>query len=287
MGLVILMLGMLLLAACAAGDKPTSAPTVGPPEILPTLMPTPTGALPPTAIAPTATLPPADTGWIAAGPGAELRRLRIELAGTPIQVSVVRLDPTQVRFEVGYAPDEPPMLSAWAARSGALALINGGFFDEQNRTTALLIHAGQAEGESYSGRGGMFMVYPDGSVGIRALADAPYDPDEPLAEALQGWPLLVRPGGEAAYSFEDGERARRSVIAIDRVGRVLLIASSSTGFTLRELSEWLAGADLEIDTAVNLDGGASTGLLLLNEQTSEHVDAYTPLPIVLLAYRKS
>ncbi|NTV65461.1 MAG: phosphodiester glycosidase family protein [Oscillochloris sp.] len=246
-----------------------------------TLMPTPTGPPPATAVPTSA---PADSGWIGAAPGVELRRMRVELGvGLMALVRIVRLDPARVRFQVGYAPDSPRTLTRWVEQSGALAAINGGFFDEQNRTVSLLVLGGQPVGESYSGRGGMFAVAQDGSLQLRGLAEAPYGPNEALAEALQGWPLLVRPGGTLAYTFEDDERARRSALAIDRAGHVLLIASPSTTFTLAELAAWLAGSDLEIDAAVNLDGGSSTALTLSAQGAREHVEAFVPLPIVLLA----
>jgi hypothetical protein len=265
---------ILLLAACSPGPA-AREPTSQPPTVaaLPTLMPSPTAA---PAAAP-------DTGWLPAGPGAELRRLLVRVGGMQAPVSVVRLDPALVRFSVGYSPDTPPTLPEWAASSGALAVINGGFFDEAGQTVALLVHEGQPVGASYEGRGGMFAVTADGAVTLRALSDAPYDSGEPLAEALQGWPMLVRPGGEAAYSFEDGARDRRGALAVDRAGRVLLIVAPTSAFTLAELSSWLAGSDLELDTAVNLDGGSSTGLMLLSATNPERIDAFAPLPIVLMA----
>lgn len=263
----------------SCGHPAASRPS--PPIPVATLMPTPTG--PPLSTEAPAEQP-ADSGWITTSPGAELRRLRIDLGGgISAQLRVVRLDPAQVQFQVGYAPESPRSISRWAREGGALAAINGGFFDEQNRTVSLLIIGGQAVGESYSGRGGMFSVAQDGALRLRGLADAPYDPAEPLAEALQGWPLLMQPGGATAYSFEDGERARRSALAIDRAGRVLLIASPNASFTLAGLAAWLASSDLEIDAAVNLDGGSSTGLILTGGSASEQVEAFVPLPIVLLA----
>ncbi len=273
---------LLILAACAPGpsaQRPAPLSPTAPP--VPTLMPTPTGAPAPPAPDPAAT---PDSGWLTAAAGVELRRLSVSLAGQDAPVSIVRLDPAQVSFTVGYSPDQPPSLPEWAAASGALALINGGFFDEQGQTVALLVHAGQSFGTSYEGQGGMFAVTSDGAVSLRGLADAPYDPAEPLAEALQGWPMLVRPGGEAAYTFEDGARDRRSAIGLDRSGRVLLIAAPTAAFTLAELSTWLAGADLDLDAALNLDGGSSTGMLLLSNQAPERIDAFAPLPIVLMAH---
>jgi hypothetical protein len=78
-------------------------------------------------------------------------------------------------------------------------------------------------------------------------------------------------------------RDRRCALAIDRTGHVLLIAAPTAVFTLAELSAWLATSNLEITRAVNLDGGSSTGLMLLSATSPERIDAFAPLPIVLLA----
>lgn len=273
----------LVLAGCGGdgGEGAVATPAGRPP---PTLMPTATGAPPTPAPAALATAEaPVDSGWLQAAPGVELRRLRVALGELTAPVSVVRLDPAQVRLEVGYAPDGPQALSTWVDDAGALAAINGSFFDESGHAVALLVQDGQRVGDSYVGRGGMFAVTPEGNVWLRGLADAPYDAGEPVAEALQGWPLLVRPGGEAAYDYEDGERSRRSAIAVDDAGRVLLLAAPTPAFTLREFAEWLAASDLGISSAMNLDGGSSTGLLVRSETAPERIEPFAPLPIVLLA----
>lgn len=276
-----MLLLLLLLVSCGSGgiSGVESVPAAPPP----TLMPTPTGPPPasPTALQPTAR--PADTGWLAAAPGVELRQLLLSVGGQEAPVSVARLDPAQLRLEVDYAPEAPAALSRWADDAGAVAAINGGFFDDANRTVSLLIHAGQPVGDSYVGRGGMFAVTPAGGVWLRGLADAPFQPGEPVAEALQGWPLLVRAPGEAAYSFEDGERDRRSAIALDQSGRVLLVVAPTPAFTLRELADWLAASDLGVAAAMNLDGGSSSGLIVRGERVAERIDPFAPLPIVLLA----
>lgn len=281
--IVLLWLCIFILAACSTTQvAPTATGAQSTPIPLPTLFPTPD--VPPTtgaaATAPPPTAEP-DTGWLLAAPGFELRRLRPPVAPAP--VSIVRIDPAQARFRIGYNPTAPQSIEAWAEQTGAIAVINGGFFELDNTPTALLVQNGVSIGASYVGRGGMFSVGPNEQVGLRSLADAPYNPAEPLAHALQGWPLLVRPDSEAAYTYEDGERARRSAIAIDRSGNVLLIASAAPDFTLAELSTWLAGADLNIATAVNLDGGSSTGLLLNSTTAGEQISPFVTLPIVLLA----
>lgn len=251
---------IFLLTACTATPTP-STPTT----IVPTLMPTPT--------------PDASTssGWRTLRTGIAFRQL--EAPGLPVQV--VRIDPAHVRFVVGYDPTAPVTLSAWVARYGAVAAINGGFFDQQGEPVALLISNQQVFGYSYVDQGGMFAIDEQGKPHLWSLADQPYD-GTPFVQAIQGWPLLVRTNGEAAYTDDDGQRARRSAIALDRNGYVLLIVAPGATFSLAEWSQFLATADLDIEIAVNLDGGSSSSLIAQSDQGGVRVDSFTPLPFALL-----
>jgi uncharacterized protein YigE (DUF2233 family) len=275
----------LLLAACDVVGSTATAPAPPPPtRLVPTLFPT--SAAPPSTGAlaqPAATKPP-DTGWMPGPSGVELRDLHVVESPErpPIPVTILRLDPAKVRLRVAYAPDRPLPLRAWFAAEQPIAVINGGFFLEDYRTAALLISDGAASGTSYAGFGGMLAVAPGGEVSIRPLRDQPYDPAEDLAQALQSFPMLVFPGGEAAEPEDNGERARRSAIALDRDGRLLLIACPTSGFTLRGLAEWLSRSDLGIDAALNLDGGSSTGLFARAGDLRAEIDSFGALPSVLL-----
>jgi uncharacterized protein YigE (DUF2233 family) len=267
----------MLLASCS----PTAQPASGPQRPVPTLFPTSPLALTAAAAPPAAT---PDSGWVAGRPGLEVRHLRLQLAPDQpvVQLVIVRIEPSTVRLRVGYAPDQPRGLRGWFEQQRPLVAINGSFFTQENRPTALLISDGAASGSSYEGFGGMLAVAPGGGVALRPLRDEPYDPNEPLDQALQSFPMLVFPGGAAAQIEDNGERARRTALAIDRAGRLLLIVGPTNGFTLRGLAEWLSQSDLEIDRALNLDGGSSTGLYLKDGALEEGIDSFGLLPIVLL-----
>ena len=116
---------------------------------------------------------------------------------------------------------------------------------------------------------------------VRGLAERPFDPTEPLLDALQSFPLLVQPGGTLGYADEDGQPNRRTVVGVDKNGRFLFIVAPWGHFTLHQLSQYLLESDLELDIALNLDGGTSTGFLLMGE-TAVHIPAFTPLPVVIL-----
>jgi uncharacterized protein YigE (DUF2233 family) len=265
----------LLLAGCA--DLPLPGATTSPPGS--TVAPPGSSAIP---TEPDPAQP--HSGWTTVGPGIEYRRILADIPNHNRQapVHIVRLDQQAVQFRVGYTSAVPRPLAEWCNAEGVVAAINGGFFEADYQTTALVISDGVAYGSSYQNQGGMFAVDRWGNVSLRYLLDMPYDPNEPLQQAIQGWPMLVRPGGgPLAFSETSGQRARRSVIAMDRSGNVLLMAFPGSDFLLDELATWLLTSDLAIDSALNLDGGSSTGLCVRTESYQERIDAFVPLPTAL------
>ncbi len=267
-----LLLLFLLLAGCAAVTAPSPTP------ILPAA---------PTAVAPAASPTPLapDTGWETARPGLERRVIRFFDADGRLaeHLYILRFDPALYEFRVGYRPGEPLSLQEWQAETGALAVLNGGFFAEDFTATGLVVVDGQASGASYGAFAGMFAVTAVGPE-VRWLGARPYDPNEPLQYALQSFPMLVKPGGAAGYAEAGGEPARRTVIGQDGDGRILFILAPRGRFTLAQLSQTLAASDLNLDTALNLDGGTSTGLILTDPPAS--IPAYTLLPTVILVYER-
>jgi uncharacterized protein YigE (DUF2233 family) len=287
--LLIPLILLWVLASCDVVTSTAPSSATSPPRPLPTLFPTSAELAPALPGAPTAeTVRAPDSGWQLGAAGVELRRLLIDQVPNrpPAPVTILRIDPGSVHLRVAYTPERPLSLRSWFASEHPLAAINGGFFRDDLQPTALLISDGTTIGSSYEGFGGMLAVGPAGEISIRPLRDQPYDPDEELAQAIQSFPMLVFPGGSPAPIEEDGQRARRSAVALDRSGRLLLIACPTSGFTLRGLAEWLAGSDLDVDRALNLDGGSSTGMFVDAGGLSEAIDSFGTLPIVLLVEAK-
>ncbi|MEN9937472.1 MAG: hypothetical protein RLZZ387_4051 [Chloroflexota bacterium] len=270
---------LLALTACAGQDTPPRST-----RVVPTLFPT--AALARTAAAePSLQETPEDSDWLAGDLGVEVRHVQVAPPDErpPFPVVVVRLDPALVRLRVAYDPAAPRVLSSWFEQRRPILAVNGGFFTETYASTALVVSDGVPSGDSYQGFGGMLAVTNDQSVALWPLRDAPYDAATPLAQGLQSFPMLVFPGGAPAPVEDNGQRARRTAVAIDRAGRLLFVVSPTSSFTLRELAEWLAATDLEVDRALNLDGGSSTGLYLSAGPLREEIDSFGPLPIVILA----
>lgn len=198
-------------------------------------------------------------------------------------IRVWRLAPDHYRFDVGYRPGEPQSLRDWQAATGALLVVNGGFYTEAFEATGLVVTGGERYGVSYGGFAGMLSVTPVGAE-LRWLAQRPYSPSETLTAALQSFPMLVRPGGVMGFPNEDGTAARRTVVARDADGRWLFILTTRGAFSLHRFSRYLVESDLAIDHALNLDGGASSGLILADPP--EQYLPFTPLPTVILVYER-
>lgn len=193
----------------------------------------------------------------------------------------MRLDPAAVRFHVFYAPTSPHLVSEWAAMLQSLLVINAGYFTPENETVGLLISGGQTWGTSLDDFAGMFAVTSSGEASVRWLKERPYNSDESLLEAVQSFPVLVKPGGIVGFpaNADEGAPARRTAVAQDRNGHILFVVAPRGYLSLHELATFLAGSDLEIDTALNLDGGGSTGLWL--EIGGIEIDSGTPVPSVI------
>jgi len=228
--------------------------------------------------------PPPDTGWQSLASGVELREIDVAAGDLTERLRIVRLDPAQVRFRVRYDPAHTRKVSAWAVESPALLTVNAGYFTAEGQATALIISGGQRAGTRLGDFAGMFAITAEGGVSVRWLRERPYDPAEPLTEAVQSFPVLVKPGGVMGFpaDADEGASSRRTVVAQDHGGNILFIVAPRGILSLHELAAFLAASDLGVDIALNLDGGGSTGLWLEVGGVSVTIDSLTPVPSVIV-----
>ncbi len=247
----------------------------------------PTAANPATvAPRPTMTPIPRDTGWQSMAPGVEYRELVAGQGDRSDRLRIARIDPAQTHWRVLYDPARPQRVSEWLAQSGALLAVNGNFFDPQNHALGLVIQDGQRrDGVVYQGFGGMFAVNGD-EVRVRWNVQEPYN-GEPLSYALQNFPMLVLPGGSPNSDIDDNGRASpRTAVGQDRSGRIVFVVSPAPTFTLTEFSQWLAASDLDLNVALNLDGGTSSGLVLRAGNRSLGADSWIEVPNAIVVERR-
>jgi hypothetical protein len=226
-----------------------------------------------------------DTGWEFIQSGLERRGITLRNAEDEAveDITILRIDPDRFHFDVAYDP-QGRKLEAWLSETGAEVIVNGGYFREEQGVffpDGLVIAGGKTIGESYGDFAGMFAVGENGPQ-LRWLRKAPYDPAEPLSAVLQCFPILIKSGGQIGFpaESEDGIRARRTVIGQDRNGRILFLIAARGFFTLHRLSVYLHDSDLELEIAMNLDGGPSTGMAVAG--LSESIPAEYGLPVVFV-----
>lgn len=236
----------------------------------------------PPANTPVPTLDPSSSSWEMLAPGLERRILQPGGDNALTQFLVLRVDPMLYTFRAHYRPGDPLTLAGWRdSLPGAAAFINANFFDTARNAIGLIVADGAAFGQSFVNMGGMVEVrggYPR----VRSLIQEPYS-GEPLEQAVQGFPVLVLNGGQAFTNTQGDRISRRTVVGQDTYGRILLISTSSIfGMRLVDLSAYLPTTDLNLVTAVNLDGGGST--LLWIGPSLYQVFSFDPVPAVLAVY---
>lgn len=226
---------------------------------------------------------PALNQWVTASPGVEMRYEDWKSPGNNEDtVTIMRFNLNKVHLKVGYQPSKPLAIDEWMRQEQATAIINGGYFDQNNVATSLVVSNGQAYGSSYNSFGGMLSVDTRGNVSLRSLNQQPYDPNnEQLQQATQSSPMLMINGKRTQFNANAASQ-RRTVVAQDTQGRLLFIVSQGSAFSLDELADILVSSDLSLKTALNLDGGASTGLYVNAGNQHVAIDAVTTLPIVII-----
>lgn len=161
-----------------------------------------------------------------------------------------------------------------AAIPGAVAAINGGFFDPAYKPLGLLVDNGVTLSPLRHVDHGVF-----GIAGQQPLMRHARDwKDLPELEfAVECGPRLLVDG--QPLTFKQGQ-ARRTVLGHDSRGRVVLIATEGV-VQLTELTDFLWRAERDggpgLSSALNLDGGPSTMLEI--DAGTVHVSVPTPVQV--------
>jgi hypothetical protein len=201
---------------------------------------------------------------------------------TKIQVVVARIDPSIWKFEIidvyGTLTKQQKQYPMYSIRElipllGADVVINGGF----SSSSAIPISAGlltvnniivtrlNSQSTLQSGifciRGGEF----------RILRREEYKVKE-WKYALQAGPLIVEPPGKIGIFRNEPrtrERYRRSVVAIDKSGNLLLAASSETNlYNLAKFFNQKEGeGGVNCTAALNLGGDTDSGLFIRSNKS--------------------
>lgn len=180
-------------------------------------------------------------------------------AGFSAALRVVRFERHRTALRVIELP--PGATVAEGARhAGALAAVNGGYFQRDGTPLGLVVSGGKTlhPAEASKILTGVLVVTPWGATLLRT---AEFRPGGTVREALQAGPFLVD-RGRPVPGLNATRRAERTVLVADRKGVTALVTTEAV--TLAELGNLLAVPGLiegvTVERALNLDGGTSTAL---------------------------
>ena len=191
-----------------------------------------------------------------------------ESGGTEAVVDLVHFDAADAGLRVvDQGTDGEQRLAGAMTAVGAIAGINGGYFHPDRQPLGLVMSGGVTIHPEERARllSGVLLVFANGSMKLQRVSEPRAKPD--VREALQAGPFLVD-AGRPVTGLENTRAARRSVLATDGAGRWAILTINRA--TLAEAASLLAtlgilGDGIQIQRALNLDGGSSTGLWVKGE----------------------
>lgn len=222
--------------------------------------------------------------------GVEYRQVLLEKP-RPITVMQLRCEPAKVRFQIIKASDGGNSPTATARemviRHHLLAAVNSSYFGTSNE----ILGYAERHGEVLNGgvaSGGLFSAFFfwDGvKAGLRRRGESLDDLSRKIPVLFQCGPRLVW-DSRPVEGLHSGHKAARSCLALDKEGRVVLVALG--GLSRVSLSELPSILSAPVERggvgalrAINLDGGKSTQLFLLKKGKPAYLPGRVRVPIFL------
>ncbi|HUT23687.1 MAG TPA: phosphodiester glycosidase family protein [Sumerlaeia bacterium] len=185
-----------------------------------------------------------------------------------INILDVDLNRGDLRISFAWADSGTEPVSSMAERAGAIAAVNGTFFDrEKGRSLCFLRVNGTTIAPGSRGTfdvdAGVLTVGPSGETRVVPRPEGGWKALEPNLHAMAAKPLLVHDGEPARMAETRFVRQRhpRTAVGLTKDNHLLLVVvdgrtSSAAGMSCHELTRTMLA--LGCREALNLDGGGST-----------------------------
>lgn len=223
--------------------------------------------------------------WLALTDGIEIREYSPETYG----IIVLKINPDYNTFKVSQDVINPKTVDDWHYSTSSNIVINGGYFKEDYTPAGGIIINEEVSGAlTHSGKNGYtgMILIEDGDLELRYLPEDQYEDSEEADYGIQSFPTLILPGGLPGVEKDSGKTGARSLIAKDKDGNILFIKTLSGTITLYETMNFLLDSDLNIDIAINLDGGPSSGLVVYGGEQEYVYDSLSLVPNVISVHSK-
>lgn len=182
-----------------------------------------------------------------------------------VELHVVAFSPRTHTLAVMDNPERAFDLGTASLKRGALAAVNGGYFQPDRTPLGLVVRQGTELHPLEHARllSGLVTV-AGGRVSLLRFGE--FKPSPAVHEALQAGPFLID-GGKPVAGLNATRAAARTVVWKDDAGRCGLLVCRFA--TLAETAQILIAPGVvgagKITRALNLDGGSSTGLWVAGE----------------------
>ncbi len=206
--------------------------------------------------------------WRALGRGLNFAEIQVFRNGEAVEtLAVVKVDPANNAFRVQH--HQPQSITDWQQELKAPVVFNASYYCRNAQPCGLILSNGKPIGPRRNSRmRGMFVAEPKGlspDIPRATILDLTTTPinikNLPWTQGVQSYPLLVDYKGHIRVRNSQ-KRAQRTVIAIDRHGYILIMNTNAAYFTLHDFAHFLKASSLEIDSALNLDGGSEAQLYI-------------------------
>lgn len=192
-------------------------------------------------------------------------------------------DPEQFQFAFDTASSGKSIVEWMGYATSAIAVINGVYFHDDDSPSGLLVTDGtevstrrfSADKSSVTRLAPMPNILDSNEIAVALLAQ----------EAAQSYPLLLH-NRKPQVTGDTGNKAQRSFIGVRDDGHIVLGVTMKKELSLFELSQLLAAKDYRLVSALNLDGGSSSGLYSRDEQVRSYNSLF-PVPNVITVQKRS
>jgi hypothetical protein len=198
---------------------------------------------------------PGSMAWREIEPGFEVAQLPAKVGNVEVdRIFLARIDPARYRFAV--RSDLGRNLDDWMRELGAVLVVNGSYFTRSGGYATPVMVDGAAHGpREYRSTHGAFISAPDRTE-IRDLAHGDWRTAlRGSHTAMVSFPLLIAPDGTSRAPTGTAWLANRTFLGEDRAGRIVIGTTQGAFFPLDRLADFLKRSPLDLELALNLDGG--------------------------------
>lgn len=232
-------------------------------------------------------------GWSNIADGVQYREVFYAKGEDKRRVHQLRIKSQSHQLRLLWARDSKQKILStqdFRQRSGALAVVNGGYFDRDLSPMGYQRDAKRVVSPTVWREGlfgGVFAIPKASDLPALVMSRDDFIPEN-YSFAIQCGPRLVY-RSKAMTGIHADPAARRTTIGVDPKGRLLLMASDIDGaLTFAQTQELLLSPEskggLNATGVLNLDGGSSTQMSIHTAKLSKEIIGFARVPVAVAVF---